>query len=112
MFAVMMMVVVAVTLFMLMLVVMLVRKMHVKLHAFDGGLVLARDVEVIAVELEFTEFVLEFVRVHAQINQRANEHVAADAAEDVEIEGFHFIPLLIVIFLLILIQATNSGRED
>lgn len=88
-----------------MLVTMRVREMHVKLHPFDGGLVLARDVEMVAVELELAEFAFEFVRVHAQINQRANEHVAADAAENVEIKGFHFVPRLIVFFLHI--QATN-----
>ena len=90
-----------------MFVTMLVREMHVELHPFDGGLVRARDVEMVAGKLEFAELVFELVRVHAQINQRANEHVAADAAEDVEIKGFHFVPRLIVIFLLILIQAAN-----
>ncbi len=74
----------------IMFVVIIVCEMDVKLHAFDGGLVLARDMEVIAVELEFAEFVFEFVRVHPQVNQGADEHVAADAAEDVEVKGFHF----------------------
>ena len=72
------------------MIVMLVRQMHVELHAFDAGLVLARNVQVIAVELELPEFALQPARVHAQINQRADEHVAADAAEDVEVKRFHW----------------------
>ena len=71
-------------------VVMFVRQMHVELHAFDGGLVPARDVEVIAIKLELFQFASEPVRVHAQVNQRADEHVATDATEDIEVKCFHF----------------------
>ena len=92
-------------------VIMFVRQMHIELHSLNGGLVLARDVEVIAIELELAEFVFQLVRVHAQIDQRANEHVAADAAKDVEIKGFHFVPLLSVIFLIILIQEAILQRD-
>src|ERR1035437_1174823 len=71
------------------IVFVVMREMHVELHAFDGGFVLARDVKVVAVDLEFGEFAFEFARVHAQINQRADEHVASDATEDVEVKCFH-----------------------
>jgi len=67
-----------------------VRQMHVELHALDAGFLFAGDVKVVAVELQFFQFVLQLVRVHAQINHRADEHVTADAAENVEVKRFHF----------------------
>jgi hypothetical protein len=67
-----------------------VRQMHVELDSFDAGFLFARDVEVIAAKLQFFQFVLQLVRVRAQVNHRADEHVTADAAEDVEIKRFHF----------------------
>jgi hypothetical protein len=33
--------------------------------------------------------VLELVRVNAKVQQRADKHIAADAAENVEVKGFH-----------------------
>jgi hypothetical protein len=51
----------------------------------------AASVEMVAVEVEFFKFTVERGWIHAQVNQRANEHVTADAAEDVEIQGFHFV---------------------
>jgi hypothetical protein len=72
-------------------VVMLVSQMNVKLHARDSLSFLPPDVQVIAVELQFLQFALQLARVHAQINQRANEHVAADAAENVEVKSLHLI---------------------
>jgi hypothetical protein len=44
---------------------------------------------VIAVEVELFQFVLELVRINAEIEHRADKHISADAAEDVEVEGFH-----------------------
>ena len=45
--------------------------------------------QVIIIQLELAEFAPQFVRIHAEVNQRADEHVAADAAENVEVKGFH-----------------------
>jgi hypothetical protein len=64
-------------------------EMNVELHAGDGGLLLARDVEVIAFELELLKLLLKPARVHAQVQQRGNEHIAGDATNEVEIEDFH-----------------------
>jgi hypothetical protein len=72
-------------------VVMLVSQMNVKLHARDSLSFLPPDVQVIAIHLELREFTFQLARVHAQINQRANEHVAADAAENVEVKSLHLI---------------------
>lgn len=58
-------------------------------HAGDAGLVAARDVEVKAFQAQVLEFRLQLAGVGAQIKQRPDEHVAADAAEEVKIEGLH-----------------------
>ena len=71
-------------------VFVIVRQMHVEFHAFDAGFLFARDVQVVAAKLQFFQLAFQLVRVRAQINHRADEHVAADAAEDVEIKRFHF----------------------
>ena len=64
--------------------------MDIELHAVDAGFLFARDVKMIAVELQLLQLALQLARVRAQVNQRADEHVAADAAENVEIKCFHF----------------------
>ena len=67
------------------LVAMLMREMHVEFDSFDGRFVSARYVQMVTAEFQLFQFVLQFMRIHAQIEQRAYEHVAADAAEDIEI---------------------------
>src|ERR1041385_4469077 len=73
------------------LVVMLVFLLHVdvKLHAGDPGFFSARDMQVITIEIELLQLALEFPHAGAQIDQSPDEHVAADAAEDIQVEGFH-----------------------
>ena len=64
--------------------------MHVEFHAADTHLLSPRHVQMPVFELELTQLPLQGTRVNAKINQRADEHVATDAAEDVEVEGFHY----------------------
>ena len=73
----------------LMVVVVFMREMHIELDAGDALAFVLADVQMEAVEFEFLQLAREFVGVHAEVEQRADEHVAADAAEDVEIESFH-----------------------
>jgi len=42
--------------------------------------------QVIAIETKLTQFAFQLVRVDAEINQRADEHIAADTAEDIQIK--------------------------
>ncbi len=50
------------------------------------------NVKVIAVELELFQLALKAARVHAiGPAARGNEHVAGDATDEVEVEGFHSI---------------------
>ena len=46
--------------------------------------------EVIPAQTELLQFIFQAAKVHAQIQHGTNEHVAADAAEDVQIKRFHF----------------------
>jgi hypothetical protein len=79
-----------VTGFVLVMMFVGVGQMDIKLHAADAGFLLARDVKMITVEFQLLQLVLKPARIHAEVNQRADEHVAADAAENIEIKRFHF----------------------
>ena len=73
----------------LVLTIVLLFKMHVELRPGDVRTLLPRDVEMVFIKAELRELALELFEVHTEIEQRADEHVAADAAEDVEIERVH-----------------------
>ena len=66
-------------------------KMDIKLHAGDAGFLSARDVKMITAELQLLQLALQLARIRAEVNQRTDEHVAADAAENIEIKRFHFL---------------------
>ena len=65
-------------------------KVDIKLDAGDALAFLLADVEVENVELKFLQLARELVWVNAEVEQCADEHVAADAAKDVEVKRFHF----------------------
>jgi hypothetical protein len=72
------------------LVVVAMRPMDIEFHAPDRGLRAAMEVQVpVLVERELAKLGFELPRVHAEVDHRAEKHVAADAAEDVEVKGFH-----------------------
>jgi hypothetical protein len=64
-------------------------EMDVELKAFDGRFVSAPRVQVKALHAQFFQLVFELVKVDAKINQGADEHIAADAAENIEVKSFH-----------------------
>jgi len=73
------------------MVMMIILQMDVELHAFDIGFLTASSVEmVVVVELELLEFGFELFEVDAQVEHRADEHITADPAENVEVDSFHF----------------------
>jgi len=71
------------------LIMLFGRDMNLELHALDACFLAARDVQVITVQREHCQLTLKLASIDTQVDQRAEEHVAADAAEDVEVEGFH-----------------------
>ena len=66
-----------------------VSEMNVELRPGNGSAFPAANVEVISLEPELSQFALEGAHIQAQVNHRAQEHVAADAAEDVQVKSFH-----------------------
>ena len=85
------MIVVMFVLMMLMAVIvrMFTREVDIKFHAGYGGFLLARNVEMIAAEFELLQLAFQFVRIHAEVEQRGDKHIAGDAAEKVEVKNFH-----------------------
>src|SRR2546427_448761 len=64
-------------------------EMHIELGASDAGALLSRNVEVITRQTEFRQLPLELVEVESEVEHRADEHVAADAAENVQVKSAH-----------------------
>ena len=73
----------------LMSVVMLRIGMNIKFRSRNAGALLARDVEVVILQPQFLQLPLELMKINPQIQQRTDEHIAADAAENIEVNGFH-----------------------
>jgi hypothetical protein len=61
-------------------------EVDIEFDALDLGFLRAGDVQMIAVEAKFCEFVFELGGIHAEIKQRADKHIAADAAENIQIQ--------------------------
>ena len=61
-------------------------QVHIELHPFEAGLASARDVQVIAFEPQLLELLLQLARIHPQVNQRGDKHIAADAAAQIEVK--------------------------
>ena len=71
------------------LVTVLMREVDIEFDSFDGRFLSAGNVQMVPIKLQLLQFVLQVVRINAQIEQRANEHVAADPAENIQIQGLH-----------------------
>jgi hypothetical protein len=76
---------------MTMLVIMIVGQMDIEFHTGDSGFLLARNMEVITIEPQFLQLMLEQMRIHAEVQQSRQKHIAADTAENVQVESFHII---------------------
>ena len=64
-------------------------QMHLKLGAADPASILARDMQVETVQVQLRQFGFQHAGFKAQVQHGPQEHVAADAAEEVEVKGFH-----------------------
>jgi energy-coupling factor transporter transmembrane protein EcfT len=86
-------VVVLVVMVVVVVVVMMVfLEMHVELRPGDPCLLAARRVNMETLEAEPAQLPLEFGQVNPQVEQRANEHIAADAADQVQVKRLHARP--------------------
>ena len=62
-------------------------EVDVELDTGDEGFLAPSAVQMIVRDRQFTEFGLELIEVHAEVDQGTDEHVAADPAEEIEVEG-------------------------
>src|SRR5438067_1463746 len=62
---------------------------HLEFQAGDVRLLSAGDADLPSVEPEFFQFLLQCPGIDAKIEHGAEEHIAADAAENVEIQCLH-----------------------
>lgn len=75
--------------FALMGVAVAMRQMNIELGARNPLLGAPRHVQVIALQREFTQFSLQFRKIHPQVQQGPDEHVATDPAKKVEVKLLH-----------------------
>jgi hypothetical protein len=71
------------------MVVIVICHVHIELHAFNAGLLRPPAMQMVALELEGLEPALELAEFHAQVEQCPDEHIAADAAERIEVKRSH-----------------------
>ena len=71
------------------MIMMVIRDMNIKFNTLDAALVALCEMKVVPVNIELFQFVFELLRVYPQIDQRADKHVATDAAKKIQVEGFH-----------------------
>ncbi len=70
--------------------VMIVGQVNIELCPGNVRTLGASGVEVVTGDTEFFQFVFQLMKIHAEVEQCANKHVATDAAENIEINCFHF----------------------
>jgi hypothetical protein len=70
---------------------LLVRRaaVDVELHALDVLPLRAVVVHVEVADVQLAQLPFERAGLHAEVNERADHHVAADAGDAVEVESFH-----------------------
>ena len=67
-----------------------IRQMNIELHTSDALPFLTPHVQMIAIELQLPQLAFQFMRIHAQVDECRNEHIAGDAAKDIQVKRFHF----------------------
>ena len=77
------------TMAMLMFVVVVVFQVDIKLGGLQCRSAAGGRREGDNLPTQFLQLVLKLGEIDAQVDQRAEKHVAADAAENVEVNGFH-----------------------
>src|SRR5262249_11769179 len=56
-------------------------QVHIKFHAFDAPFHPPPDMQMVAIHRQLAQLALQLRRIHSQVQQRPDEHVAADAAQ-------------------------------
>jgi hypothetical protein len=72
-----------------MMAVFIVLDVDIEFCSGNATALLARNVDVISPHLQLLQRMLQAVSIDAQVNHRANEHVAADTAKNIKIKAVH-----------------------
>ncbi|EEF57096.1 hypothetical protein Cflav_PD6508 [Pedosphaera parvula Ellin514] len=73
-------------------VAMLMTQVHIEFDPINVGFLPPPDMKMISIKTQFLQFMLQPMLIHTQIDQRTDQHVATDAAENVQIQSFHMCP--------------------
>ena len=98
-FMTLMMMLMAMIMVMSMMVVMGAGQVDIQFHSLDTRLLLAGNMQMPAVEFQLLQFAFQFMGIDTEVQQCANEHVATDAAENVEVKCFHDVEAKTLIWL-------------
>jgi hypothetical protein len=69
--------------------VVMMTQMHVKLRPFDLRTLRARDMQMVSVHGQLGQFALQVGKPHSKVEHRADKHIAAQSAENIQIKRFH-----------------------
>ena len=86
---VMMMVIMMMRVPVVMAMIVMILQMNIELHTGNAGFFLTSDMKVIPSDVQLLQFMLELMCVGAQIQQCGHKHIAADAAENIEVKSLH-----------------------
>jgi len=75
---------------MVVLVFMILGHVNIELDALDASLLPAPDVQMIAFQAQLAQLAFQLAGLDAQIQQGTDEHIAADSADQVQIQSSHF----------------------
>ena len=68
---------------------MILFQVDIELCSRDGRLLSASNMQMITADVKFLQLALQFAGIDSEVDERADKHVSADAAENVEIKRFH-----------------------
>lgn len=72
---------------------MLMHDVNIEFRSRDAALFTTADMDVVSVERQCSQLLLDCLWVNSEVNHGTDEHVAADAAEDIEVESLHLVEI-------------------
>ena len=64
-------------------------QVNVELRSGDAALLRTSDVDVVAIKVEFNQFLFQAVRVESKIKQRADKHITTYSAKEIQVKSAH-----------------------
>jgi hypothetical protein len=65
-------------------------QVHIEFRSRDASPLLPRRVQVVIIlKAQFFQLTFQGIEIHPQIQESAEEHIAADTAKEIQVECFH-----------------------